>query len=149
VAVVDDVPEEWRIHEQWAPGWPTRPFAWMDPAGNWHRERPRRADAADMEAPRRVWRRWFRKAYVATWALYRTHGWDALVVGPLPGHAVSGCEQTELVAALQSRNHPAAVDGAIAGISHALGEIGDARAVSRLVPPPGGPPAISGGMRMK
>jgi hypothetical protein len=77
-------------------------------------------------ARRRLPRGWFEAGRWATGELYRRHGWGPLVYGPLPGHRVSGCEQTVLVVGLLSGGSRAAVDGACAGIVAALEEIEEA-----------------------
>ena len=80
------------------------------------------------------------------WALYERYGWAALIEGPVPGHSVSGCEQTQMVAMLRSRDDPASVDGAVAGILCGLAEIRQRRVRALPIPPPVGPPPISGGL---
>lgn len=144
VASVAEEPWQWEPDLAHAPGRPRR-----DPA---HWAQPDPAEVLDEPPPRDIWISWFRRGHSATWELYRRHGWDALVVGPLPGHTVSGVEQTELVALVLSRRHPAAVDGVCAGITEALLEImGGIAAQLRVrgrpgLSPQGGPPPISGGL---
>lgn len=87
---------------------------------------PRRG--GDGGRPALRWWAWFTVSRLATWELYQRHGPGPLRVGPLPGHTLSGCEQTVLVARLLSRGDPAAVDGASAGVAAALEEIGAADA---------------------
>lgn len=68
-------------------------------------------------------RGWFAAGRWATRELYRRYGWGALVDGPLPGHRLSGCEQTALVVWLLSGGDRGAAEGAGAGIVAALEEI--------------------------
>lgn len=139
--------EPWR----WAADLAHTPGRPMREPGRWGQ--PRRTPGE--QPPSAVWLEWFLRTGSATWELYRRHGWDALVVGPLPGHTVSGVEQTEFMALLLSERHPAAVDGACAGITDALVEIlgqvvDQLRWQERLdrlgFPSPAGPPPISGGL---